>query len=77
MQVTDFWLLPYFGAAGAGEQGYMLVPGGSGALIELNNGKTNLEPYETELLYGEDLLFEEAPQGAENGCPLPCCRFSG
>ena len=62
MQVTDFWLLPYFGAAGAGEQGYMLVPGGSGALIELNNGKTNLEPYETELLYGEDLLFEEAPK---------------
>ena len=46
-------LLGFFGAAGADEQGYMLVPDGTGSLIYLNNGKTNQEVY-AQRLYGED-----------------------
>ena len=46
-------VLPYFGAAGPGQQGYILVPDGSGALIELNNNKKYARPYE-QPLYGFD-----------------------
>ncbi|MBO9604430.1 MAG: hypothetical protein J7639_00690 [Paenibacillaceae bacterium] len=46
-------VLDYFGAAGAGEEGYMFVPDGSGALIRLNNGKTNEQPYLAPV-YGAD-----------------------
>lgn len=46
-------LLSFFGAAGMDEQGYMLVPDGSGSLIYLNNGKTNQEVY-AQRIYGED-----------------------
>lgn len=62
MQLVNIWVTPYFGAADNQAKGYMLVPGGSGSLIYLNNGKTYMEPYETELLYGEDPLFAEAPK---------------
>lgn len=47
-------LLPFFGAAGLEDEGYMLVPDGSGALIKLNNGKVAANPYE-QMLYGRDL----------------------
>lgn len=46
-------LLRYFGAAGSKEQGYMLVPDGSGSLIKLNNGKVKEEQY-VQRLYGTD-----------------------
>jgi len=46
-------LLPFFGAASEEEQGYMLVPDGSGSLIYLNNGKVKDEIY-AQRVYGED-----------------------
>lgn len=51
-------LLRYFGAAGTDEQGYMLVPNGSGSLIHFNNGKTTSENY-SEYVYGIDKLAAE------------------
>ena len=47
-------VLPFFGAAGLEDEGYMLVPDGSGALIKLNNGKVTANPYE-QTIYGRDL----------------------
>lgn len=47
-------LLQYFGAADTTQNGYMLVPDGSGALIELNNGKTDCSSYYAQV-YGTDL----------------------
>ena len=38
-------ILPYFGATFKDTDGYMLVPDGSGAVIEFNNGKTNVSTY--------------------------------
>ena len=38
-------LLGYFGAAGADEEGYLVVPNGSGSLIYFNNGKSSVENY--------------------------------
>jgi len=51
-------LLRYFGAAGTEENGYMLVPNGSGSLINFNNGKTTSEIY-SEYVYGIDKLAAE------------------
>lgn len=51
-------LLRYFGAAGTEENGYMLVPNGSGSIINFNNGKTTAENY-SEYVYGIDKLAAE------------------
>ncbi|MCU6712645.1 DUF5696 domain-containing protein [Paenibacillus sp. J5C_2022] len=46
-------LLPFFAAAGMEEEGYMLVPDGSGALIGLNDTNKGARAYEVPL-YGKD-----------------------
>lgn len=51
-------MLRYFGAAGTEEEGYMLVPNGSGSLINFNNGKMGTSPY-SEYVYGLDPLSAE------------------
>ena len=51
--ITDLTLLPYFGAADSTQEGFLLVPEGSGAIINFNNGKTNLSAYYAQL-YGWD-----------------------
>ncbi len=45
--------LPYFGAGGTTDEGYMLVPEGGGAIINFNNGKTSQEAYYSNM-YGWD-----------------------
>jgi hypothetical protein len=45
-------VLPFFGAAGLDEQGYIVVPDGIGALIYLNSGKDT--PGYNQALYGRD-----------------------
>ena len=47
-------ILPYFGAGGVDEQGYLLVPEGGGALINFNNGKIAQSNYYANL-YGWDM----------------------
>lgn len=51
-------MLRFFGAAGTGEEGYMLVPSGSGSLIHFNNGKASADVY-SEYVYGIDPLAAE------------------
>ena len=41
--VTDLAFMTTFGAAGLDEDGYFVVPDGSGAVINFNNGKTGLK----------------------------------
>ena len=48
-------LLRYLGAGSDKEDGYMVVPNGSGSMIEFNNGKTNVENY-TQYVYGIDYM---------------------
>ena len=38
MPLAAITVLPYFGAAGENEEGYIFVPDGSGAIMMLNNG---------------------------------------
>lgn len=46
-------VLPYFGAAGTSDEGYMFVPEGSGSIINFNNGKTRQNGYYADV-YGWD-----------------------
>lgn len=61
-RVRNFELLNFFGAAGPDEEGYMVVPDGSGGLIHLNNGKANAEIY-AQRVYGDDLNDNSGRRG--------------
>lgn len=51
-------LNPYFAAAGLDEEGYMVVPNGSGSLIRFNNGKQSNAQY-SQYIYDMDLVDAE------------------
>ena len=51
--ITELTILPYFGAGFTDETGFLFVPEGSGAIINFNNGKTNVTNYYAQL-YGFD-----------------------
>ncbi len=59
MVITNIALTPQFGAAPATDidgnkvEGYMIVPDGSGAVIEYNNGKSGYNTY-NQKIYGRD-----------------------
>lgn len=48
--------LPYFGAGGPDDEGYMLVPEGGGSLINFNNGKVSQNTYYANV-YGWDMAL--------------------
>lgn len=48
--------LPYFGAGGVADEGYMVVPEGGGALINFNNGKVSQNNYYANV-YGWDMCI--------------------
>ena len=48
--------LPYFGAGGPEDEGYLLVPEGGGALIRFNNGRLSQSRYYANL-YGWDMAL--------------------
>lgn len=53
LPIHSIRVLEYFGAADQQQEGYMLVPDGSGALIYLNNGKAGVGTY-VGTVYGHD-----------------------
>lgn len=55
-QVNQITLLPFFGAGGPDEAGYLFVPDGSGALINFNNGKQAAETFSVNI-YGDEIVF--------------------
>lgn len=52
--VSDLAFFTTFGAAGLEDEGYFVIPDGSGAVINFNNGKTDLRTY-TGKVYGRDI----------------------
>lgn len=56
--LLDINFLASFGAGGLDETGYMVVPDGSGAVINFNNKKTNTTVYSAQV-YGRDLTVNQ------------------
>lgn len=57
--LTKVKVLPYLGAGSKEEEGFLLVPEGTGAIIEFNNGKNTQSPYYTEV-YGWDYAMKRS-----------------
>ncbi len=58
--IYDLTVLPFFSAVARDtEEGYFLVPNGSGALIDFDNNKMSSNMYYSEYVYGQDLLDQE------------------
>jgi hypothetical protein len=56
----DLRVLPFFGAGGLEDEGYMFVPDGSGALINFNNGRHNQNPYSNRVFGWDEAIYREA-----------------
>lgn len=52
--ITAVEVLPYFGAGSLTDEGYILVPDGTGALINFNNNKGRYDAY-NQPVYGRDV----------------------
>ena len=69
--LSKLHVLPFFGAANQDQSGYMLVPDGSGALIELNNGKSNYQPYSAHVYGKDEAVFTRADSLTSETIKLP------
>ena len=64
--IIDLGLFQDLGAAYTDEEGYIVTPDGSGAVINFNNGRTNASEY-SQKIYGRDLAVSQdmAPKKTE------------
>jgi len=63
-------VLPFFGAGGINDDGYLFVPDGSGALIYFNNGKYN-QIASNNPVYGWDEAMPRNVLVSDNRSPFP------
>ncbi|MBQ8906874.1 MAG: hypothetical protein IJY85_10975 [Ruminococcus sp.] len=69
--VTALTLCNAFGAGSSEDEGYYVIPDGSGALINFNNGKISAKNY-AQKVYGTDITAVPNSKGAvTEGVPLP------
>ena len=68
--LTQLALLPFMGAGGINDQGYLFVPDGSGALVYFNNGRQNQVAYNTAV-YGWDEGMPREAVVNDNKAPYP------
>ncbi|GHU71282.1 hypothetical protein FACS189450_07070 [Spirochaetia bacterium] len=68
--ITQLQLLPFFGAGGIDDEGYLFVPDGSGALIYFNNGKQSQNMYSNNVYGWDEGLIREAVI-SDNKAPYP------
>lgn len=63
-------VLPFFGAGGLDDEGFMLVPDASGAIINFNNGKQAQSSY-VNSVYGYDYGLKRTAMVSDNGAYYP------
>ena len=67
-------LLEYFGYCGADKEGYMLVPDGSGALIDIN--KREDQVYSQHLFNEDDAIVKTEQEELSRNVPLPVFGYN-
>ncbi len=73
--ITMIKILPFFGAAGTSDSGYILVPDGTGGVINFNNGKTTQNTYYSNM-YGWDWATDRKALVNETASAFPCFGIS-
>lgn len=73
--ITQLSVLPYFGAAGTQDEGFIFVPEGSGSLINFNNGKTRQNGYYADA-YGWDYATDRKALITETRAAFPVMGMS-
>lgn len=68
--LTKIHVLPYLAAGDTEEEGYVMVPEGTGAVIEFNNGKNEQSAYYTNI-FGWDEGIKREQNVAENKAIFP------
>ena len=68
--ITKLDILPYMGAGGVNDEGYLFVPDGTGALIYFNNGRQNQLAYDNVLYGWDEAMFRDAVIN-DNIAPYP------
>ena len=58
ISIEEISVLPYFGCGTMTESGYLVVPDGSGGIINFNNGKSSSGVF-SKRIYGEDITDDE------------------
>lgn len=67
--ITSISLLPYFETAYSNEEGFILIPDGSGSIINLNSGRPGMSVYE-QMVYGKEPALTTVQKTWENN---PIC----
>lgn len=62
--ITEVTLMETFGAASSEEEGYFVIPDGSGALVRFNNGRTSELTAYKQPVYGRDITAVPQVRGA-------------
>ena len=70
LPITTLSVLPFMGAGGLDDEGYLLVPDGSGALIYFNNGRQNQQAFNS-IVYGWDEGLVRNAVISDNRSPFP------
>lgn len=73
--ITHVTVLPMFGAAGRQDEGFMFIPEGGGALINLNNGKLQQNSYYANV-YGWDYATQRKEMKSETRNTFPVFGMS-
>jgi hypothetical protein len=68
--ITRLHLMPYMGAGTFDDEGYLLVPDGSGAIINFNNGRHN-QQFFSSVVYGWDEGLVRDAVVSDNRSPFP------
>lgn len=70
-QLISVTVLPYFGAGAVGEDGYVLIPDGCGAIVSLEQSNAALKAYDKPV-YGEDsVVYKASEDTVEKQINLP------
>ncbi len=64
-------LLPFFGAGAVGEEGYLLIPDGSGALISFEKTQAHTKIYEKSVYGDNAVLYKNTDETNEKSVLLP------